>query len=114
MASRSFRWVPVLALLLVAGPARTMDLKSMGIDLERTASILLPMLPVICNANKEQKQNVDCAGCVDSMVQYFRALSHGEEWAILSECAPIAFSEMDYSISTRCMPAIYSHIDASH
>lgn len=81
MASRSFRWV--LALLLVAGPARTMDLKSMGIDLERTASILLPMLPVICNANKEQKQNVDCAGCVDSMVQYFRALSHGEEWAIL-------------------------------
>lgn len=83
MASRSFRWVPVLALLLVAGPARTMDLKSMGIDLERTASILLPMLPVICNANKEQKQNVDCAGCVDSMVQYFRALSHGEEWAIL-------------------------------
>ncbi|KAL1432026.1 hypothetical protein MTO96_013696 [Rhipicephalus appendiculatus] len=81
MASR-LCW-PLLALLLVAGPARTMDLKSMGIDLERASSILLPMLPVICNANKEQKQNVDCAGCVDSMVQYFRALSHGEEWAIL-------------------------------
>ncbi|KAK8755074.1 hypothetical protein V5799_002224 [Amblyomma americanum] len=68
---------------LVVG-TRAMDLKSMGIDLERASSLLLPMLPVICNANKEQKQNVDCAGCMDAIVQYIKAVSNGEEWAILS------------------------------
>lgn len=78
------RCLPVLlALCALAVGARAMDLKSIGIDLERASSVLLPMLPVICNANKEQRQNVDCAGCVEAIVQYIKAVSHGEEWAIL-------------------------------
>lgn len=72
-----------LLALLACTAVRAMDLKDMGIDLERASSLLLPMLPVICNANKEQKQNVDCAGCMDSIVQYIKAIGSGEEWAIL-------------------------------
>lgn len=73
----------LLMVLFACAAVRAMDLKDMGIDLERASSLLLPMLPVICNANKEQRQNVDCAGCMDSMVQYFKAIGRGEEWAIL-------------------------------
>lgn len=85
---RTPRLLVVFVLASVTGPppwAQAVDLKSMGLDPSAALEMAATMIPAVCNANKEEKKDIDCAGCAYALTQYLRALTRAEEWAILSE-----------------------------
>lgn len=62
---------------------RAMDLKALGFDPGKYLRMAATTLPVVCHANEEQKLDMECAGCVYSIIEYIKALERAEEWAII-------------------------------
>ncbi|CAN7992837.1 unnamed protein product [Ixodes hexagonus] len=70
-------------LALCAGGARALDLNGLGFDPSKSLNMAAAMLPVVCNANEQQKTDMECAGCINSVAEYLKALARAEEWAII-------------------------------
>lgn len=85
LAATRLAFLAAFGVVLGGRTARALDLKGLGFDPAKSLNMAAAMLPVVCNANEQQKTDMECAGCIYSISEFLRALARAEEWAITSE-----------------------------
>ncbi|XP_029836874.2 O-acyltransferase like protein [Ixodes scapularis] len=82
LAATRLAFLAAFGVVLGGRTARALDLKGLGFDPAKSLNMAAAMLPVVCNANEQQKTDMECAGCIYSISEFLRALARAEEWAI--------------------------------
>uniref|UniRef100_A0A147BET2 Nose resistant-to-fluoxetine protein N-terminal domain-containing protein n=1 Tax=Ixodes ricinus TaxID=34613 RepID=A0A147BET2_IXORI len=82
LAATRLAFLAAFGVVLGGRTAWAVDLKGLGFDPSKSLNMAAAMLPVVCNANEQQKTDMECAGCIYSISEFLRALARAEEWAI--------------------------------